>query len=79
MSQEPMKNRVARVVELQTTSKQPDAVPVHTVVQILAANGSYSGQEVRTGIEQALEDGLLDTDETEKLQVPEGVTIPIKV
>jgi len=79
MSQEPMKNRVARVVELQTTSNQPDAVPVHTVVQILAANGSYSGQEVRTGIEQALEDGLLDTDETEKLQVPEGVTIPIKV
>ena len=76
MGQESMANRVTRVVELQTTSNQPDAVPVHTVVQVLAANGSYSGQEVRDGIEQALEEGLLDIDEAGKLQVPEGVTVP---
>lgn len=71
-----MANRVTRIVELQTTSKQPDAVPAHTVVQILAANGSYSGQEVRDVIEQALEVGLLDTDEAGKIRVPEGVTVP---
>lgn len=76
MGQESMANRVTRIVELQTTSKQPDAVPVNTVVQVLAANGSYSGQEVRDGIEQALEEGLLDTDEAGKLQVLEGVTVP---
>lgn len=75
MGQESMANRVTRVVELQTTSKQPDTVPVHTVVQVLAANGSYSGQEVRDGIEQALEDGLLDTDEAGKLRVREGVAV----
>ncbi|MDL0123114.1 hypothetical protein [Halobacterium salinarum] len=77
--QDPIENRVTRVVELQTTSKQPEAVPVHTVVQILAANGSYSGQEVRDGIEHAIEDGLLKANEAGKLQVPEGVTVPSKV
>jgi len=45
MADEPLSDRVVRIVDLQTTSKQPDTVAEPQVVQILAANGDFRVQK----------------------------------
>lgn len=76
MSVEPLSDRVVRIVDLQTTEKQQDGTRASTVVQILAANGSHPGADVKEAIQDALEAGDLDHDESGRLRVPEDVDVP---
>lgn len=76
MADEPLSDRVVRIVDLQTTSKQPDTVDEPQVVQILAANGDFRGAEVRKAIAEAVEDGDLVRDEQGRFRVADDTTVP---
>jgi hypothetical protein len=76
MADEPLSDRVVRIVDLQTTSKQPDTVAEPQVVQILAANGDFRGAEVREAISEAVEAGKVVRDEAGRLRVADGTPVP---
>ncbi|WP_134672654.1 hypothetical protein [Halorussus marinus] len=56
-------DRVVRTVYYQTSPTQPDRIPAHKVVMILAGNGSEDEFRVRRALDDAVEVGRLERDE----------------
>jgi len=76
MDVEPLSERIVRVVDNQTTKMQPDTVGEVQVLQLLAAQGSFSSAEVREAIRDAVEGGSLARDGGGRLRIPDGVSVP---
>jgi hypothetical protein len=76
MAAEPLRDRVVRIVDEQTTPMQPNTVAEVQVVQVLAANGDSRGDEVREAITEAVEDGGLVRDEAGRLRVSDSTSVP---
>lgn len=76
MDVEPLSERVVRVVDHQTTELQPDTVGEVQVLQLLAAQGSFSSAEVREAIGDAVEGGSLARAGSSRLRIPDGVSVP---
>jgi len=78
MAAEPLSDRVIRIVDEQTTPMQPDTVAEVQVVQVLAANGDFRGEEVRDAISEAVEKGGLVRDEASRLRVSDSMSVPAR-
>jgi hypothetical protein len=63
--------RGERIVDLQTTTVQPDRVPVHRLVSILANYGREDAGDVRTAVDELVADGRLER-EGEEVWIPDG-------
>ncbi|WP_135807318.1 hypothetical protein [Halorussus marinus] len=55
-------DRVVRTVYYQISPTQPDRIPAHKVVMILAGNGSEDEHQVRRALDDAVEAGRLERD-----------------
>lgn len=62
--------RVVRTVDAQTSGPQPDRIPAHKVVMHLAGHGSETEADVRRALDETVEQGRLERDETE-VWIPE--------
>lgn len=70
-----IEDRVVSTVDAQTTSVQPNSIPPRVVVTTLSGNGSLPPEQVRDGIQDAVDSGQL-VFEDGRLHVPEGVEVP---
>jgi len=58
-------DRVVRTVDHQTSQMQPDRIPASKVVMILADHGNMSPSEVREALDDAVDQGRLERDESD--------------
>lgn len=75
-SKETLVGRVVTTVRHQTGGPQPDQIPRHKIVLVLANHGSLESVEVRQALDEAVEAGLLDA-EGETVWIPERDSIEI--